>query len=105
MDTDVSKRPYRATTAEKFVIRLPEGLRSPIESAARDSHRSMNSEIVARLARSLAAKDTVPMEQSVVAALHPREQQIIGLFRQLEVTHRQALLVLLEAGIEAQEGG
>lgn len=34
---------------DKFVARLPEGLRDEIKLAARDNARSMNSEIVSRL--------------------------------------------------------
>ncbi|MGZ7196657.1 Arc family DNA-binding protein, partial [Streptococcus pyogenes] len=39
--------------ADKFVVRLPEGLRSRIANVAHSNHRSMNSEIVARLEFSL----------------------------------------------------
>jgi uncharacterized protein YigA (DUF484 family) len=36
-------------TADKFVVRLPDGMREKIADIARDNHRSMNSEIIARL--------------------------------------------------------
>ena len=41
-------------TVEKFVIRLPKGMRSRIADISRRSHRSMNSEIIARLEESMA---------------------------------------------------
>jgi hypothetical protein len=41
-----------AQTLEKFMVRLPEGMRDAIGVAARKNRRSMNAEIVARLATS-----------------------------------------------------
>ena len=38
-----------SNSPEKFVVRLPKGMRRRIADAARAYHRSMNSEIVARL--------------------------------------------------------
>ncbi|MBK5413722.1 Arc family DNA-binding protein [Pseudomonas sp. TH31] len=38
---------------DKFVIRLPDGLRPSISAQAKTNHRSMNNEIVHRLERSL----------------------------------------------------
>lgn len=38
---------------DKFMLRLPDGMRERIADEAKNSGRSMNSEIVARLARSL----------------------------------------------------
>ncbi|MGZ7222860.1 Arc family DNA-binding protein, partial [Streptococcus pyogenes] len=49
--------------ADKFVVRLPEGLRSRIANVAHSNHRSMNSEIVARLEFSL---DNEPVTAEVV---------------------------------------
>lgn len=40
---------YNSKTADKFVVRLPEGMRNQISLEARRNHRSMNSEIVSRL--------------------------------------------------------
>jgi Arc-like DNA binding domain len=41
-----------AQSLEKFIVRLPEGMRDAIGIAARKNRRSMNAEIVARLAQS-----------------------------------------------------
>lgn len=38
---------------DKFVIRLPDGLRPSINEQAKANHRSMNNEIIHRLERSL----------------------------------------------------
>lgn len=40
-------------TADKFVVRLPDGMRGQIANKARRHHRSMNSQIVAILAKDL----------------------------------------------------
>lgn len=39
----MSATDYDSRTADKFVVRLPDGLRADIEAAANDSDRSMNS--------------------------------------------------------------
>jgi len=44
---------YNSRTADKFVVRLPDGLRERINEAAENNHRSMNGEIVARISGSL----------------------------------------------------
>lgn len=44
---------YNSRTADKFVVRLPDGLRERINEAAGNNHRSMNSEIIARIDGSL----------------------------------------------------
>lgn len=40
-------------TADKFVVRLPNGMREQVAEVARKNHRSMNSEIIDRLEQSL----------------------------------------------------
>lgn len=44
---------YSSRTADKFVVRLPNGMRERIAAAAEDSRRSMNSEIVNRIEQTL----------------------------------------------------
>lgn len=45
-------------TADKFVVRLPDGMRDRINEVARTNHRSMNSEIIERLERTLIEDET-----------------------------------------------
>ncbi|MGU1195112.1 Arc family DNA-binding protein [Pseudomonas aeruginosa] len=80
---------YSSRTADKFVVRLPEGMREQIAEVARSHHRSMNSEIIARLEQSLLQEGLDSPELS----LHERE--LLQRFRQL--THRQqnALVALI----------
>ena len=97
-------------TAEKFVVRLPHGMRRRIAEVARLYRRSMNSEIVARLERSL--EDEVPpldplppgtnepvAEDPGVAESAPPEDQerrLLARFRALPPERRRALLLLLD---------
>ncbi len=53
MSTETTKHGYNSRTADKFVVRLPEGMRKKIAEVARGYHRSMNSEIISRLESSL----------------------------------------------------
>ncbi|WP_434701422.1 transcriptional regulator AmrZ [Pseudomonas aeruginosa] len=81
---------YSSRTADKFVVRLPEGMREQIAEVARSHHRSMNSEIIARLEQSLlqegALQDNLGVRlDSPELSLHERE--LLQRFRQL--THRQ----------------
>ena len=48
---------YSSRTADKFVVRLPDGMRELIFDVAKENHRSMNSEIIDRLKKSLGAAD------------------------------------------------
>lgn len=43
---------YPSEAAERFQVRLPEGMRDQLRDAAEANNRSMNAEIVARLSRS-----------------------------------------------------
>jgi len=44
---------YSSRTADKFVLRLPDGMREVVAEAARANHRSMNSELISRIETSL----------------------------------------------------
>jgi plasmid stability protein len=93
-------------TAEKFVVRLPKGMRRRIADAARAYHRSMNSEIVARLEHSLDSGGENYPEPFEVAAEPPaaevptapdsgEEARLLEAFRTMTPERRRALLALL----------
>ena len=44
-----SKPPAPSDLADKFMLRLPEGMRDRIADAAKANNRSMNAELVARI--------------------------------------------------------
>lgn len=85
-------------SADKFVVRLPEGMRARIAEVARHYHRSMNSEIIARLEKTLLAEGCLPEETAtapVHGELHPHERQLLLHFRQLPQPQQSALIALL----------
>lgn len=97
-------------TAEKFVVRLPYGMRRRIAEVARLYRRSMNSEIVARLEQSL-EQEASPLDPPRPGANEPfpdgvaetegtaaedQERRLLALFRALPPERRRALLLLLD---------
>lgn len=62
---------YSSRTADKFVVRLPDGMREKVAQAARNTHRSMNSEIIARLEESLNTTEMEELAKEAAAAATP----------------------------------
>lgn len=56
------KKVTNSRTAEKFVVRLPDGMREQVAQVARKNHRSMNSEIIDRLEQSLLNSQFEPVQ-------------------------------------------
>jgi len=54
---------------DKFVIRLPEGLRPQIAATARSNQRSMNGEIIIRLQRSLIQDQLRDEQEKIISVL------------------------------------
>lgn len=48
----MKKTPYPSETQERFIVRMPDGMRDKITETAKANNRSMNAEIVARLEQS-----------------------------------------------------
>jgi len=87
---------------EKFVVRLPLGMRARIAEVARTNHRSMNSEIITRLEDSLNGTSAVePSALPTAPALHvierasDKEQLLLARFRSMSADKQAALLELL----------
>lgn len=57
---------------DKFVVRLPEGLRPEIAAVARLNHRSMNGEIINRLQRTLVLEQIQDKQSELIAQLLKR---------------------------------
>ncbi|MBX9761502.1 MAG: Arc family DNA-binding protein [Pseudomonadaceae bacterium] len=89
---------YSSRTADKFVVRLPDGMRERIADVARNHHRSMNSEIIARLEQSMLQESALGDElnmrlDSPELSLHERE--LLQRFRQLSRRQQNALVALI----------
>lgn len=83
-------------TADKFVLRLPQGMRERVADVAREAHRSMNSEIIARLEQSLCATaKVVPFEAIEGGSLSVSEAQLLARFRMLSSRQQEALIDVL----------
>lgn len=54
------------TETESFQLRLPMGMRARIDEAAKDAHRSMNSEIVDRLERTFRLQTEVQRLNQII---------------------------------------
>ena len=61
---------------DKFVIRLPDGLRPEIAAVASRNQRSMNGEIINRLERSLALELVLDQKNRVIAQLLDRISEL-----------------------------
>lgn len=93
---------FTSRTADKFVVRLPDGMREHIADVARQHHRSMNSEIIARLEHSLLDLPTLPEQPSrqmlndkqLDALSHPERDMLLR-FREMSRRQQNALLALL----------
>lgn len=94
------RKPVRSPsrTADKFIIRLPPGMRERITTGATINRRSMNSEIISRLQRSFEQTSAIescdPEWDS--AELSPREWKLLQQFRQLAHPQQQALVSFIE---------
>ena len=73
-------------TADKFVLRMPNGMRSHIETLAGKNQRSMNGEMIIRLERSFIATDLVAQQQLLIHQLSTRIQELEVL---VEARHEQ----------------
>lgn len=95
---------YSSRTADKFVVRLPDGMRERIAEVARNHHRSMNSEIIARLEQSLIQEGALDDEPSLrldSPELSLNERELLQRFRQLSHRQQNALVSLIAHDVEA----
>lgn len=95
---------YSSRTADKFVVRLQTECASASPKWPRNHHRSMNSEIIARLEQSLIQEGVLGDELSMrldspELSLHERE--LLQRFRQLSHRQQNALVSLIAHDAEA----
>lgn len=83
-----------------FGVRMPADLKGTLEREAKINNRSLNSEIVERLQRSLGRPASGTLYAAATAApdyannLSDSERQFLGVFRRLPVEKQLALLAL-----------
>lgn len=80
-------------TADKFVVRMPEGMRERIAEIAKGNHRSMNAEIIIGLEKLV--DDSTHVPNSGPLAQSAEEIRALNAFRQLSPGKRKAMLTLL----------
>ena len=92
---------YSSRTADKFVVRLPDGMRERVAEVARRNHRSMNSEIIARLDESMSSGQLDTNIDPNSMTIH--ERRLLESFRKLGAGKRKALMLLCTAD-DSDEG-
>lgn len=70
--------------ADKFVVRLPDGMRGKINEVAGKNHRSMNSEIIKRLERTLNEDSTGILNVEHVEQLSKRCKELEARVEELQ---------------------
>lgn len=75
------RAPYKSETLDRFMVRLPEGMRDLLKATAEKNKRTMNAEIVARLEASLEADVpdfTTPSPEDRLTALELAMAEVKG---------------------------
>jgi hypothetical protein len=73
---------------DKFVLRLPDGLRPEIASFAQLNQRSMNGEIIIRLQRSLVMEQIRERQNEVIIQLLKRIEAMESMLSETEAVRR-----------------
>jgi predicted DNA-binding protein len=79
----MAKNAAPSDQADRFLLRLPPGMRERIAEIAKESGRSMNAEIIARLERSLEADSDFELMKDLVAEHENRLEEIEKAFKRL----------------------
>lgn len=95
---------YNSRTADKFVVRFPDGMRTHIEALAKKQHISMNSWMVQRLEAALSDTSYVPTPapKSSAASWVPRPNEVVEFYdTQGELLH---LVVIDDIRVHVVDG-
>lgn len=87
------QKDFPSDRADKFVVRLPDGMRDRIKAEADNNKRSMNAEIIARLEQSLklpAMVDRIMESFKTIDAGHNEKDALMA--RMAEMIEAQKLL-------------
>ncbi len=95
---------YPSETADKYVVRFPDGMRDMIAAAAKRNQRTMNAEIVSRLAASFASGAPEQPGQDTTGGLYARVLALEKLAPLLEkMAPTLAALERMKPALEAAE--
>jgi hypothetical protein len=88
-----------SSRADKFVLRMPDGMREQISQLAKKSHRSMNAEILRRLEKSIDTTNPLNGHSMTDSILKDElsSQDITFLLQTLDGPAKQALFNLLRS--------
>lgn len=95
------QKPYPSETQERFIVRLPDGMRDRIAEAAKANNRSMNSEITLRLQSSFDAPAMASQGHTIPDALYG---YVLEFAQKHKVSQEEALVRML-AGAADGVGG
>src|SRR5690242_4891680 len=70
------KEQYPSDAADKFLLRLPDGMRDEVAKAAAANGRSMNAEIVARLQETFRGRDLSAAPADLRASVQRMEKEL-----------------------------
>ncbi|ESX80233.1 DNA-binding protein [Mesorhizobium sp. LSHC420B00] len=79
------RKRYPSETKDRFIIRLPDGMRDQINEAAKINGRTMTAEIVTRLRMSFESEGKSPSGEPV----RPLEEEVAELKSQLKILTRR----------------
>lgn len=71
----MERKPFPSETQERFIVRLPDGMRDRIAAEAKKRRRSMNAEFIARLSDSLS--DEAEVRDTLLTQLFREQKQTI----------------------------
>lgn len=97
-------RNFPSDEADKFVVRLPSGMRDKISDAAREAGRSMNAEVVHRLQTSFTP--AIATSNAKFSGLDGTGDDVFDLVNDFAtkrgMSYRDALLLLVTAGLQPE---
>lgn len=83
----------QSRNSDKFVVRLPDGMRDKIAEIAAINRRSMNSQIISHLERMIDDSNAIPTDAPL--AQNNDEVRILNAFRALSREKQAAALLIL----------
>lgn len=93
-------KPYPSEVQDRFIVRMPDGMRDSLKRLAKQSRRSMNAEIIARLGESLDNNYQTESRGLVLVAEEGGDDYLdpvlVSLIRRLSTEKKKALFDLLK---------